>query len=365
LWNALSLSATSSSSERISVRPQIELLEDRTVPSTLDLTTPGAVGEANGAIYEQANPQPTGVGVIHDFLRIQAHGKQTMEQGFNSDARPVQFDEKTDHNFTRSLQLSELPVVTVNGVPFRVFLLGVNQRNSQSLVSLDELRIYVADAPNLTGYDASTNQLAGLTPIYDLSANGPNWVKLDASLTHGNGSGDMYLFVPDSLFASSNPNPYVYLYSKFGVNEPVNGGFEQWAPGVGASAAPLLPALANLSGTVFQDNVGNGVLSPGDTGVAGVVLTLSGTNSQGQFVTLTTVTQADGSFIFANLLPGNYMITETPPSNFTVEQADVGTLNGLIDGSPLSATVIGNIGVAGGQTGINYNFALTNFFGQG
>ena len=210
------------------VRLEVEQLEDRTVPSTLDLTSPGAIGTFNGAIFEQANPQPTGPGVIHDFLRIQAHGaSDTVEQGYNTDARSVQLDEKTDLTFTHAIQLSDLPTVTAGGVTYRAVLLGINQKNSSPLLSLDELRLYVANSPNLTGYDPATQQLAGQTAVYDMGAN--NWVELNASLSHGNGSGDMLLFVPDSVFTSStsNPNPYVYLYSKFGVNFAANGGFEQ------------------------------------------------------------------------------------------------------------------------------------------
>jgi hypothetical protein len=248
----------------------LETLESRVMPAVLDLTMAGTAGTLNGASFEQASPQPTGVGVINDFLRIQSHGaKNTVEQGYNSDARPVQFDEKTDPH-THSILLSDLPTVNISGVTYRAFLLGVNQKNSDPLISLDELRLYVSDSPTVSGYDPATKQLGGLTAVYDM---GDNWVKLDASLSHGNGSGDMFLFVPDALFASptGNPNPYVYLYSKFGVNDGANGGFEQWAPGQGAT----LPPPATLSGVVFVDVNNTGVFGPGDTGIAGVTLTLN------------------------------------------------------------------------------------------
>jgi hypothetical protein len=223
---------------------QVECLEERSVPAVVDLTTPGATGAINSATFLQANPQPTGVGVINDFLRIQSHG-DSVEQGYNSDVRPTQFDEKTDRNFTRSIHLSELPTVSVNGVVYRVILLGVNQKQSQPLISLDELRLYVSDSSQVSGYDPTTKQLGGLTAVYDM---GDNWVELNSSLSHGNGSGDMFLFVPDSLLASptGNPDPYIYLYSKMGVHFGANSGFEQWAP------APLA-ARASLSGFVYFD----------------------------------------------------------------------------------------------------------------
>jgi hypothetical protein len=336
------------------VRLQVEQLEDRVTPSAtvVDLTTPGAAGMVNGAIVEQVDPQPTGCGVIHDFLRIESQGaKQTVEQGYNTDARPLQFDEKTSATFTHSIHLSDLPTTNINGVIYRVFLLGINQKHSSSLLSMDELRLYVSDSANVTGYDATTNTLGGLNPVYDMTSAGVTWVKLDSSLSHGNGSGDMLLFVPDQLFASTNPDPYVYLYSKFGVNYGTNGGFEQWAPATG-----LVPPPASLSGFVFQDNNNTGVFVPG-TGIGSVHLILTGSNDLGQNVVLTTVTQPDGSFIFVGLRPGTYTITEIPPSGFTPGKDSVGTVNGVADGAIGSPTVLTNINLNFGQNGINYNFA--------
>src|SRR5262245_30513946 len=66
----------------------------------LDLTTAGASGFINGAFFQQTGPQPTGTGAIQSFVRIQ---RNVSEQGYNTDYRPVQFDEKSDPNFTRSL----------------------------------------------------------------------------------------------------------------------------------------------------------------------------------------------------------------------------------------------------------------------
>lgn len=64
-------------------RVAVEQLEGRLVPSaapTLDLTSSGAIGSVNGAIFQQSGQQPTGSGVIHSFVRLQAHGAhQTVE----------------------------------------------------------------------------------------------------------------------------------------------------------------------------------------------------------------------------------------------------------------------------------------------
>jgi hypothetical protein len=327
----------------------LEPLEDRTVPAVLDLTTQGASGTIGAASFLQANPQPTGVGVIHDFLRIQSSATGE-EQGYNSDARPVQLDEKSD---TRAIHLSELPTVNIGGQTYRVALLGINQRQngSNGLISQDELRIYTADSSTVSGYDPTTQQLGGLTAVYDMGA---NYVKLNSALSHGNGSGDMFLFVPDSLLASptGNPDPYVYFYSKFGVNCAAKGGFEQWAPGVGVT----LPAPASLSGFVYADANQSGTLSAGDSGLAGVSLTLTGTNFLGQAITMTTTTAPNGSYIFTGLLLGSYTISGTPPGGYLPESAAVGSVNGVTDGTMSAPNVITNIKLKAGQAGINYDF---------
>ena len=231
-----------------SARPQVEHLEDRLTPAVLDLTTHGAIGMLNDGIFRQFDAQPTGTGVINSFVRIQST-KGAVQQGYNSDHRPVQFDENTSPQFTRSLSLDSVPIVDIDGVQYREFLLDINQKASQPLLSLDELRLYVGNAPDLTGYDVNTHQLAGMNAIYDLDGGGDNWIKLDARLNQGSGKGDMLAYIPNAAFTAAGGS-YVYLYSKFGVNNAPNAGFEEWAAG----KAALTSATGSISGSVFQQN---------------------------------------------------------------------------------------------------------------
>ncbi len=69
----------------------------------------------------------------------------------------------------------------------------------------------------------------------------------------------------------------------------------------------------SLSGFVYNDLNHNGVKDPQESGIAGVVITLTGTDSANNPVNLTQTTAADGSYRFANLLPGDYMVVETHP----------------------------------------------------
>ena len=139
---------------------QLEILEDRTVPAVVDLTTVGSLATVNGLAFLQADPQPTGVGVIRDFLRVQSNsGSNTVT---TQTRRPVQLDEKKDHH-TRAMKLSELP----GGYHWRALLphhfLGVNQDQNQPLISLEAARLYVSDSPKEAGYNAVTKQLGSMT----------------------------------------------------------------------------------------------------------------------------------------------------------------------------------------------------------
>jgi len=184
----------------------------------LDLSSGGS-GFVDGAYFASTNQQPTGTGVIDSFVRIQTN--QGIEQGFNTSARPVEFDENTSPQFTRDLTLAEVPIVNINGTNYRQFLLDINQTKPNSLLSLDQLKIYQASSGGIT----SISSLG--TPVYDLDAKGDNWIKLNYALNHGSGSGDMFAYIPDSAFTGDNQ--YVYLYSQFGSNDANNAGFEEWA----------------------------------------------------------------------------------------------------------------------------------------
>src|SRR5262245_15179394 len=99
---------------------QCDALEDRAVPSAtgpdVDLTTVGSFGGVEGAIFRQFDAQPTGTGFIDSFVRLQSQGaKAQVEEGFNTDARPLQFDENSSPQFTRSLKLSDIPTVNIGG----------------------------------------------------------------------------------------------------------------------------------------------------------------------------------------------------------------------------------------------------------
>ncbi|MFC1481656.1 SdrD B-like domain-containing protein [Candidatus Neomarinimicrobiota bacterium] len=80
-------------------------------------------------------------------------------------------------------------------------------------------------------------------------------------------------------------------------------------------------ALPNVSGTVFFDLNKDGMQNPGEAGIAGITVTLSDGS--------TTVTDADGNYIFENVLPGTYTVDVDPE----------GTLAGLTSSTSISQSI--------------------------
>jgi hypothetical protein len=214
-------------------------------PTCVDLTTRGASGVAAGALYKQIDPLPTGTGFVDPFLRLQSQGVGKTTEGYGTSGRPFEFDEKNPLGFTHDLLLSDVGVFTLDGVKYREFLLDINESSGhdRERVSLDRLLIFEAPDGGRTGFP-------GLgTLLYDLDAGGiDRWILLDYSLSTGSGSGDMALYIPDSLFSGLD---YVYLYSRFGDHYTVDAGFEEWWTREGESTTIPEPSLVLMLGAGF------------------------------------------------------------------------------------------------------------------
>jgi hypothetical protein len=99
----------------------VTLVASRAYASLVDLTVESE-GTINGAIFQRFDPETsTGTGVINPFLRIQGKG---VEEGYNMDTT-IAFETK-EGPWTRSLSLNDIPLVTIDGVSYRAFLLDIN-----------------------------------------------------------------------------------------------------------------------------------------------------------------------------------------------------------------------------------------------
>lgn len=117
----------------------------------------------------------------------------------------------------------------------------------------------------------------------------------------------------------------------------------------------LPPAL--LAGRVYADNNDNGAIDTGETGLAGVVITLTGSDDTGATVTRSATTGADGSDAFTDLRPGSYTLTEPVQPGGTVNgRTTAGNLGGTATTPATTTSAITAITVAPGGQGSGYNF---------
>lgn len=199
------------------------------VPVTLDLTAGGDAMFA-GAYWATTDQQPTGTGVIKPFLRLQGTGS---EIGLNSDEGQNDLLADTKAGlWTHDLVLSTVGMTTISGVTYYPFLLDINESANTPLLSLDIFQLYTRPTSITDGnQDTLAAVQAGGSLRYDLDAGTDRAVLLNYNLNSGSGSGDLYIYVPTSLFAGVAPSDYLYLYTQFGVQPGYESGagFEEFA----------------------------------------------------------------------------------------------------------------------------------------
>lgn len=199
----------------------------------LDMSTLADSGTINGALFTRDNQLGQGTGNFQSFLRVQANG---TEKGYNTDGA-LEFDSKPGQ-FTRSVKISDIPLVNINGTDYREFLLDAGEPggNNNSLV-IDVLDLYLLNAPNITGYPLNF-------PVLDrkysfIGDNNFDSILLDNII--GNGMSDMFAYIPDINFSGTN-NEYLYLYTEM---SSTGGTFEEWGHREGGSSN-VVPEPASM-----------------------------------------------------------------------------------------------------------------------
>jgi ELWxxDGT repeat protein/VCBS repeat-containing protein len=112
---------------------------------------------------------------------------------------------------------------------------------------------------------------------------------------------------------------------------------------------PLTPST--LSGTVFEDFNNDGQIDFGEKGIANVLIRLAGTDDLGNTVSQSQRTNSAGAYVFLNLRPGSYTITETQPAGYAQGIDSVGTAGGS-----LTATDRFSVPLGVEVNGLNYNY---------
>ncbi|MBK7898669.1 MAG: DUF11 domain-containing protein [Betaproteobacteria bacterium] len=126
-------------------------------------------------------------------------------------------------------------------------------------------------------------------------------------------------------------------------------------PNTAASANNFaeIPNGRTVSGVVFLDYNNNGTINtPADHGIAGQTLTLTGNDVNGNPVSMTTTTAADGSYTFTGVPEGSaYTVTQaSQPTGTTNGIPSVGSAGGSASNPTAVSSVISGINLSGANT---------------
>jgi len=301
----------------------------------LDITNPGDSTTIGGVIFTDAVNTGSGTGNYNTFLAIS--NNSGVESGFNSDDTPPidNTNSDIDQAKTHTVLLSNLVVVTVNGVQYYEFRVDLNEANSDpnAQISLDQFKLYSSTSSGIE----STTQLfnpANATLEYDMDAGGNVSVLLSDAGSSGSGTDDYAVLVPVSTFAGLDPTTtYIYLYVQMGAADGAdwNAGatFEEWN----------LQNGATLTGTKFSDLDGDGIKDAGEGPVAGVTIFIdanqNGVLDAGE---RTTVTDVNGNYSFYGVATGQTVwIDEVVPAGAT---QTTGAHETVVIGDVTAGTVI-------------------------
>lgn len=89
--------------------------------------------------------------------------------------------------------------------------------------------------------------------------------------------------------------------------------------------------LASLSGFVFDDVNGNGILEDGESGIGVAKITLSGLSETGSSLFMNTYTDIKGQFSFSKIVPGQYALAIAPIDGMTDSVSIAGNAGGIVN----------------------------------
>ena len=198
--------------------------------ATIDLTGGYSIcGTTNGATVCSANDSDgsTGSGVFPEFVGANGGRPDTFFM-YNTTSNPLEPGNEVGNgiNQNRDVTLGDFAVSNVGGVDVFTFVLDINQLNPDPLLTLNHVSIFIGDG-SLTGYDGAADTLGGTAATWAMAAD--DLITLNYELAAGSGRGDMFLYVPTSLFASFGVDDHLQLFSSFGDPDNNNDGFEEWS----------------------------------------------------------------------------------------------------------------------------------------
>ena len=172
------------------------------------------------------------------------------------------------------------------------------------------------------------------------------------------------------LYSFNSLNPGTYTIQETQPTGYLDGKDTQGTPGTGTAGNDIFSNItlgANVNGTdnnfgellpsslagfVYVDANNNGIKESSEAPIPGTTITLTGTDDLGGSVTQTTTTDNTGAYLFGNLRPGLYTITETQPASYLDGKDTQGTPGSGTTGND----VFSNITLAQNVNGTDNNF---------
>jgi hypothetical protein len=225
----------------------------------IDLTTADAVQTHQDAVFLQGG-LGAGTGTFDPFLTLSTN--DPTEAGYNG-AADSNFDQFFGGGRTHSLLISAVPVVTYEGQQYREFSLDANDQGSESLMSVDDIKIFRDNQDDLGDYNNGTETFGtddstAATKIFDLDQP----IILDSQgLESGSGVSDITVLLPielfptDCFYGSLTCDQYLIFYTESGIlgttqgdgkNYDVTAGFEEWR----VALQPVVNVTKTATGSV-------------------------------------------------------------------------------------------------------------------
>jgi len=340
---------------------------------------------SQGANYDFAHLTPA---TVSGFVYVDANNDGVKEQGenglpgvqvtlagTNDQGTPVSQTATTDPSGFYQFSNLRPGTYSITESPPANYLQGKNAIGSLGgvLSNTQMSNIVLASGNQGTNYDFAELTAAGLSGFVYMDANdngvkdaGENGIAgVQVTLTGTNDLGPVsqtvntdangaYQFnnLRPGTYAITETQPANYLQGtnsigsqggQVGNDQFTNLVLAQGTQGINNNFGELAPG--SLSGFVYVDTNNDGIKEAGEAGLAGVQITLTGTNDQGP-VSQTATTNASGAYQFTNLRPGNYTLTETPPAGYRDGKDAIGSQGGTVGIDVLSNIVLG-VGVVG------------------
>ena len=296
----------------------------------IDLTTLDAQETHNGAIWTQGGVL-AGTGLFDPFLTLQSN--TDTERGYNTIPAGQEFDAFFGGDRTHPIRASAIPEVEVGGVLYREFLLDANDQGADTHMSIDEFKIFLDPANNLTAYLDSDNSFGGVvkSPIYDLDAGDDTTVfLLSQGLEAGSGVSDVAVLVPNTAFPAecrygapvSDCSLWLYVYTAMGgegivdeIDWNVTAGFEEWRTNLLPVVHVAKDVTATYSGAVEWDiektvDPASWDLLAGESGTSTYTIdvTQAGTTASDMSLTGTiTITNPSAGAVIADNIPATIL----------------------------------------------------------